>query len=308
MRSAFIRALTEAAAKDPRIVFLTADLGYKVFDDFRARYPERFLNMGVSEANMVSVAAGLGLSGLRPFTYSIVPFATVRCLEQIRNDVCNMKSPVVVVGAGGGYAYGANGATHHGIDDVAVMRAMPQMTVVCSADPREVAGAVRALARLGRPAYLRLARNGEPLLPGTDAPFEIGWPTVLREGRRVAIAACGPAAGQALAAAERLRPKGIDALVVSAHTVKPIDGLRRFLVEREIEFVFVVEEHGPCGGLYEALAGAFAGDARRPVVVGITAPDEFLHSVGSQEYMCRATGLDADGICGRVAAALEEFA
>jgi transketolase len=306
MRSAFIKALTEVAADDARVVFLTADLGYKIFDGFRALYPERFLNMGVSEANMMSVAAGLALSGKRPFAYSIVPFATVRCLEQIRNDVCNMNVPVVIVGAGGGYAYGANGATHHGIDDVAVMRAMPGMTVVCPADPREAAGAVRALAALGRPAYLRLARNGEPILAGTESPFEIGRPAVLREGHGPAIVACGPVAGQALEAARRLRTDGVDALVLSARTVKPIEGLLEFLAARKAEFVFVVEEHGPCGGLFEALAGAFAGQSRRPVVVGITAPDEFIHSVGSQEYMYRVTGLDADGISRKVLGTLKE--
>jgi transketolase len=300
MRSAFIKTLAEVAAEDGRIMLLTGDLGFKVFDEFKEKYPGRFLNMGVSEANMISGAAGLALSGRRPFAYSIVPFATVRCLEQIRNDVCNMNVPVIITGVGGGYAYGANGATHHGIDDIGVMRAMPGMTIVCPSDPREVAGAVRALAKLGRPAYLRLARNGEPILPGTDGPFELGRPAVLREGRRIAIAACGPVAGQALAAARRLMAKGIDSLVLSAHTVKPIEGLARWISARHFEAVFVVEEHGRCGGLFEALCGEFSGRPGRPVLVGITAPDKFLHSVGSQEYMYGATGLDADGIYRKV--------
>lgn len=296
MRSAFIKALTEVAGADKRVVFLTADLGYKVFDDYRARFPERFFNMGVSEANMTSVAAGLALSGWQAFTYSIVPFATIRCLEQIRNDVCNMNMPVVITGAGGGFAYGANGPTHHGIDDVAALRAMPGMTVVVPADPREVAGAVKALAALHAPGYLRLARNNEPNLPGTDAAFELGVPHVLRRGSRVAILACGPVAAQALGAADRLGDAGIEPLVLSVHTVKPLGALPEVLYNSRAEWAFVVEEHGPCGGLFEAVSAALAGGSDGPRVRGLTAPNAFLHAVGSQEFMLRAVGLDADSI------------
>lgn len=305
MRSAFIRALTEVASADRRNLFLTADLGFKVFDDYRARFPERFFNMGVSEANMTSVAAGLALAGWHPFTYSIVPFATIRCLEQIRNDVCNMGLPVVIVGAGGGFAYGANGPTHHGIDDVAALRAMPTMTVVVPADPREVAGAVRALAGLRAPAYLRLARNNEPDLPGTDAPFELGVPHVLRQGSRVALLACGPVAAEALAAAGLLRPAGVEPLVISVHTVKPLGALPDMLYNARIAWAFVVEEHGPCGGLAEAVCAAFAGASGGPRIRALTAPNAFLHAVGSQKFMLREAGLDADSIAEAVLEALE---
>jgi len=305
MRSTFIKALTEVACDDERLVLLTGDLGFKVFDDFRNRYPARFYNMGVSEANMTAVAAGLALSGWRPFTYSIVPFATVRCLEQIRNDICNMNAPVVVTGAGGGFAYGPNGPTHHGIDDVAVMRAMPGMTVVCPCDPREVTGAVGALVALGAPAYLRLARNGEPLLPGTDAPFRLGVPNVLCEGRRVAILACGPVAAEALAAAGGLKSRGIEPFVLSVHTVKPLGTLPDFLYNHGIEAAFVVEEHGPCGGLFEAVCAALGPRRDRPFVVALTAPDRFAHAVGSQQFMWGAAGLDADAISRKVIETLE---
>lgn len=306
MRNAFFQALTEIAEEDERVMFLTADLGFRLFDEFAARYPNRFLNMGVSEANMVSVAVGLALSGRRPFTYSIAPFSTIRCLEQIRNDLCGMNAPVVVVGVGGGYAYGNNGSTHHGIDDIAAMRAMPGMTVVCPCDPRETVYATRALVSLGAPAYLRLGRNGEAVLPGTDAPFRLGEPTVLREGDSIALLATGQVAEEALQAAELLARYGLNPLVLSVHTVKPLRSVLDHVMRRSVDAVFVVEEHGPCGGLSEALAVKLAVLSQHPPLIPVTAPDRFVHDVGSQAFLRRATGLDAQSIARLVLNTLEE--
>src|SRR5262245_28120030 len=159
MRDTFFAGLSEAGRSDGRIVLLTADLGYKLFDRFVEACPGRFFNMGVSEANLISVAAGLALSGMRPVAYSIAPFATARCYEQIRNDVCAMGLGVLIVSVGGGYAYGANGPTHHGVDDVALMRALPGMSVFCPCDPNETRAALGEALNLDRPAYLRLGRS-----------------------------------------------------------------------------------------------------------------------------------------------------
>lgn len=300
MRDAFVDELTQLAHTNPRIMCLTADLGYKIFDKFSGQHPGRFLNMGVSEANMVSVAAGLAIRGWRPVTYSIVPFATARCLEQIRNDVCEMELPVLVVGVGGGYAYGVNGATHHGVDDVAIMRAMPGMTVLCPCDPLETRGALRAALSLDGPAYLRLARSGEPRLTDPDAPFVLGRPNVLRKGKSVAILACGPVAKEALEAAEELNREGLDPMVVSVHTIKPIAGLAQFVREHRFEHIFVVEEHGPCGCLGEALAAELADSSERPTVTRICAPDKFFRETGSQCFMFRLAGIDGPAIARRV--------
>ena len=300
MRDAFFDELTRLAQFDPRIVFLTADLGYKLWDEFAERCPGRFFNMGVSEANMVSVAAGLALSGYRPVTYSIVPFATVRCLEQIRNDVCNMKLPVLLVGVGGGYAYGANGPTHHGIDDVALLRVMPNMSVFCPCDPIETKATRRAALRQKMPAYLRLGRNKEPNLVPEDFRLWVGEPTVLRNGHTVALLACGPIAKEALDAADSLTDCGLSAMVLSAHTVKPIARTVAFLRKRGIQHVFVVEEHSPCGGLAEALAIEIADADYRPRVTRLSAPDRFLSDVGSQQYMRKMAGLDGASIARKV--------
>ena len=306
MRDAFFQALTKAAAVDPRVILLTADLGYRIFDEFAEKFPQRFFNMGVAEANMVSVAAGLALEGMRPFIYSIAPFATTRCLEQIRNNLCNMRLPVVVTGVGGGYAYGFNGATHHGVDDIGVMRAMPGMTVVCPCDPRQTADAVKALLRsLRGPAYLRLNRAGEAVLPGTEGNFVLGRPSILRPGKKVALAACGSVAEEALGATEPLLQQGISPLVLAVHTVKPISGLKDCLERAEIELLVTIEEHGPCGGLFEAVSAHLYPQSLKPRLKGLHAPDRFLHVGGSQRSLRRKLGLDAAGIARAVIECLE---
>jgi transketolase len=305
MRDTFVDELTRLAHGDPRIMFLTADLGYKLFDNFAARYPGRFLNMGISEANMVSVAAGLAMRGWRPVTYSMAPFATARCLEQIRIDVCEMCLPVLVVGVGAGYAYGVNGATHHGVDDVGTMRAMPGMTVLSPCDPAETRGALRAAMALEGPAYLRLGRSGEPNLTDPHEPFVLGQPSVLRKGKSVGILACGPVAKEALDAAVLLVKHRLDPMVLSVHTVKPIDGLAAFVRENNLKHLFVVEEHGPCGGLAEALAIELADAEDRPTLMRISAPDRFFREVGSRQFLYRAAGLDAESIARKILKRME---
>jgi transketolase len=304
MRDAFFRELTRLAQQDERIVLLVGDLGYKLFDELAALCPGRVYNMGVSEANMVSVAAGLALEKMRPVTYSIVPFATIRCLEQIRDDVCAMGLPVLIVGVGGGYAYGVNGPTHHGVDDLAVLRAQPGMTVLCPCDPNETAALLRAALSLEGPAYLRLGRVQEPNLTNADTAFMFGRPTVLRDGHTVALVACGPIVKEALDAAASLAALGLDPLVVSVHMVKPIDATIEFLLEASPEHVFVVEEHGPYGGLAEAVAAGLLIAGACPGFRRISAPDRFLHDVGSQNFLRRQVGIDAAAIAQTVARAL----
>lgn len=300
MRDAFFKTLEQVAADDPRVMFLTADLGYKLYDSFAEQFPGRFRNMGVSEANMISVAAGLALEGMRPFVYSIVPFATMRCIEQIRNDVCGMKLPVVVVGVGGGYAYGPNGPTHHGVDDLAAMRLLPEMTVLSPCDPRETADAVQALMNTETPAYLRLGRAGERTIAGTDNGFKLGVPALLREGDAATLLAIGGVTGEAVDAAELLAADGISVSVASVHTLKPIAGVLDLLKRLDTGLAFTIEEHGPCGGLFEAVCGACAEWPDAPRIGRISAPDRFVHECGSQATLRARAGLDAESIAARV--------
>ncbi len=223
MRDAFIRGMMTLAEQDRRVVLLTGDLGFKLFDNFAARFRGRFYNAGVAEANMMGVAGGLALGGLRPFAYSIVPFATLRCLEQIRNDICYQEAAVTVVGVGGGYSYGANGPTHHSLEDIAVMRCLPNMTVVCPGDPVEAELATRAAGAHAGPLYLRLGRARDAVVHGSVPPFSIGRAIVVREGGDCVLIATGGILPVAVAAAAQLAGEGIGCRVVSMHTVKPLD-------------------------------------------------------------------------------------
>ena len=301
MRNAFIRGLTALAERDDRVVFLTGDLGYKLFDDFAERFPGRFLNAGVAEQNMVGVAAGLALEGFRPFVYSIATFATLRCLEQIRDDVCYNGLAVTVVGVGGGFSYGANGPTHHATEDLAVMRALPNMTVVAPGDPVEAELAVAALP--DTPTYLRLGRAGDPVVHQLPPEFRIGRAITVREGDDCALLSTGGMLPTAVEAAELLGGRGIAARVVSMHTVKPLDedALERSCRTR---LTVTLEEHSRVGGFGSAVGEWMAANSASGPLMSIAAEDAFAEQVGDGDSLRRRNGLDAETIARRVAGAL----
>jgi transketolase len=302
MRNAFVQALTEAAAADPRIMLLTADLGFKIFDDFARRYPDRFMNVGVAEANMVGVATGLAMGGRKPFIYSIVPFATLRTYEQVRNDICYHRADVTVVGVGGGYSYGPNGPTHHALEDIGAMRMLPNMTVVCPGDPAETLAAVRALAAHRGPAYLRLGRAGEPAVHPDAPPLQLGKGICLRGGDDVAILSTGNMLATAKATADLLEARGIHGRVLSLHTVKPLDAALVDQAARETRLVVTLEEHFLAGGFGSAVAELLA-DGGGPVrLLRFGAADRFAHLAGDQAYHREANGLTAP----QLARAIEE--
>ena len=303
MRNAFIRGLTALAERDERVVFLTGDLGYKLFDDFAARFPGRFLNAGVAEQNMVGVAAGLALEGFRPFVYSIATFATLRCLEQIRDDVCYNSLPVTVVGVGGGFSYGPNGPTHHATEDLAVMRALPNMTVVAPGDPVEAELAVAALAG-ATPAYLRLGRAGDAVVHETPPDFRVGQAITVKEGDDCALISTGGMLPVAVEAAEILEGRGVAARVISMHTVKPLDedALKRAC---RTPLTVTIEEHSRVGGLGSAVGEWMAAGDVAGSLLSVAAEDAFAAATGEQDSLRRQNGLDAQSIARRVAERLE---
>ena len=304
MRNAFIRGLTEAAATDDRIVFLTGDLGFKLFDDFARRYPGRFMNVGVAEATMASVAAGLAIEGKKPFIYSIVPFATLRCYEQIRNDICYHEADVTVVGVGGGYSYGPNGPTHHALEDIAVMRVVPNMTVVCPGDPAETVAAVHALAKHRGPAYLRLGRAGEPAVHSGPVSFRIGESLTLRDGRDVALLSTGNMLATAVKVADLLATHAISCRVVSMPTVKPLDTATIDAAVRQARVVATLEEHSRLGGFGSAVAEHIAELGVAVTFRRFGAGDQFSHTCGDQEFHRQAQGLSAPQISDAIAVLL----
>lgn len=307
MRNAFVRALLDVAESDPAVWLINADLGFSVLEPFAERFPDRFLNVGVAEQNMVGVAAGLALSGYKPFIYSIANFPTQRCLEQIRVDVCYHRAPVTVVAVGGGFVYGSQGYTHHAIEDLAVMRALPGMRVVAPADPAEVDAFVHEIARNPGPSYLRLGRGGEPTLhaePFARAPLA---PIQMRDGDDVALIATGAILAEVLGAAELLAQIGISARVFSAPLLKPLDeGVLLSQIEG-VDLVVTIEEHSLIGGLRDAIAPLLAARRERPPLLGCGVPDGGTTGVIlDQKGMLAYCGLNADSVSSRVAEALRQ--
>lgn len=306
MRSAFIRGLTALAGRDDRVVLLTGDLGYKIFDDFAARFPGRFINAGVAEQNMVGVATGLALEGFRPFVYSIATFATLRCFEQIRDDVCYNDVAVTIVGVGGGFSYGANGPTHHATEDIAIMRILPNMTVVCPGDPVEAELAVAAGASLGGPLYLRLGRAGDPLVHHDPPSFEIGTAIKVREGSDGALVSTGGMLPVAMAAADLLQAENVSCQVISMHTVKPLDTAALEACCTQTKAVFTLEEHSRLGGLGSAVGEWLSDSGKACKLTCFGTEDRFADTAGSQAYLRRRHGLSAEQIARKVIERLGE--
>lgn len=305
MRNAFADEITKLAALDPRVVLLSGDIGNNLFNKFKANAPTRFYNCGVAEANMVGMAAGLAMSGLRPVAYTITPFLVSRTIEQIRVDVCYHDQPVVLVGVGGGFSYARLGATHHSCEEVAMLRMLPNMSVVCPGDAWEVRGAIRAALRHPGPVYIRIGKKGEPVVHAAMPDFQLGRGIVLREGSDVCLLSTGALLPEAAEAARRLGEAGVSTEVVSLHTVKPLD---LELVHRAFErfgLVVTVEEHSRDGGLGGSVAEVLAdAGTSRCRLLRIGSPDEFFHETAEQEHVREHYGLDATGIVRKVSAAL----
>jgi transketolase len=303
LRNAFAAELTALAATDRRLVMMVGDIGNRLFDDYKAQFPDRFYNCGVAEANMIGMAAGLAMSGLRPVAYTITPFITSRCFEQIRLDVCYHRQPVVIVGVGSGLSYASLGATHHSCEDIAIMRSLPHMVVVCPGDPLEARAALRAALAQTEPVYIRLGIKGEPIVHGEPIAFELGRGLRVREGRDVCLLVTGNLLPVVREAAELLAADGLSAAVWSVHTVKPLD---RTLLEQAFaayDLVVSVEEHGLIGGFGSAVAEWMAD--RGPVRAGllrIGTPDAFLHEAGNQAYARKRLGLTAGQVADTVRA------
>lgn len=303
MRNAFADEITRLGHEDERVVMLSGDIGNKLFDKFRAAQPERFFNCGVAEQNMTGVATGMAMNGLRPFTYTITPFATTRCLEQIRTDAAYHDVPVTVVSVGGGLAYAGLGPTHHACEDLAFLRAIPNMVVIAPADSWEVRAALRAVLKQDRPAYIRLGKKGEAVIhKGPIEDFAIGRAITISEGSDVCLLSTGNMLPEAVEAAHLLKDQGLSARVVSFHTVKPLDEACLAEAFGRFPLVVTLEEHSILGGFGSAVAEWMADHGpHRGRLLRIATPDAFFKKSGEQEYARHQLGLDAPAIARRVA-------
>lgn len=304
MRNAFADELTKLALQDDRIVLLSGDIGNKLFDKFKSADESRFYNCGVAEANMMGVAAGMALSGLRPFVYTIAPFTTTRCFEQIRVDVCYHHVPVVIVGTGSGLSYAELGPTHHSLEDMAILRTLPGMRVLAPCDSAELRLALHEVLKDDSPAYIRIGKKGESDIHTALSQFEIGKAIIIRPGNDIALLCAGNMMAETIRAADMLAESGVSAEIVSFHTVKPLDA--DYLRQAAVRFrlLATVEEHSRIGGFGSAVAEWRLGQMKNIPQISFGTDDEFMHEVGSQSYARRKYGLTAENISSKILVSL----
>ncbi len=296
MRREFFFELERLAARDSSIVLLTGDLGFSLLEGFQKKFPSRFYNAGIAEQSMIGISAGLALCGAKPFVYSIVPFLTMRCFEQIRIDVAQQDLPVRLVGAGAGFSYGTDGVTHHSIEDVAIMRVLPNMAVVSPADSFEAVSALRESQKLRGPVYFRLSETSGRLYK-PPASFEIGRAIPVRKGADATAFCTGPVLKNVLLAAEFLEEeRGVSVEVFSVHTVKPLDAAAVLAAAEKQVPLFSVEEHSVVGGLGSAVAEVLAPLEQKPPLHILGLPDEFQTTIGSRDFLLEKAGLSAQKI------------
>lgn len=305
MRNAFAKKITELAGKDQRVVLLSGDIGNRLFDDFKAKYPTRFYNCGVAEANMMGVAAGLAMSGMRPVCYTITPFLTYRCMEQIRVDVCYHHVPVIIVGTGSGLSYASLGGTHHSLEEMGMLRLLPGLAVVAPADEMEVRGSLEAALKSEGPTYIRIGKKGEPVVHKAPPDFTIGKGIVLREGTEVCLLSTGTVLTVALGAADLLEKQGHSTRVVSFHTVKPLDTALLAESFKNYRVVATIEEHSVLGGLGGSVAEWVTDQASNSArLIKFGTRDEFLHLTCEQEEAREHFGLTPEAIAAGIQRAL----
>ncbi|CCD99869.1 MULTISPECIES: transketolase family protein [Bradyrhizobium] len=306
MRNAFADELTKLGNEDSRVVMLSGDIGNRLFDKFKDKHPSRFFNCGVAEANMMGVAAGMAMNGLRPVAYTITPFVTTRCLEQIRTDVCYHEAPVTIVAVGAGLAYSGLGPTHHACEDISFLRSIPNMVVICPGDAFEVRGALRAAMQQDRPVYIRMGKKGEPVVhKGPIADFKIGKAITIEEGSDVCLLSTGNMLPEAIEAAHKLKEKGISAEVVSFHTVKPLDEDKLKQAFSRFKLVATIEEHSLIGGFGAAVSEWLVdSETQAKKFLRFGTPDAFFKKSGEQEYAREVLGLTGHQIADKIIHAL----
>ncbi len=304
MRIAFVKTLFEIAQNDPRIILLSADLGYSVFEEYMEKLPKQYINVGISEQNMTGMAAGMAMEGRVPVIYSIVPFVTMRNFEQIRNDICYQNVNVKIVGVGAGFSYGPYGHTHHGVEDIGILRTLSNLVILTPGDPVEVEQSTRAAFQHNGPVYIRLGKAGEPIVHAKKPKFKIGKGIVLSDGRDITLFATSTLLFRGAEVKTELEKKGMSVTLVSIPTIKPIDSEIILQYSKKTRALFTLEEHSVIGGLGSAVAEVLAENGFSKKFKRIGVPDRFTKKMGLQEFMRNENGLSTKKI---VATILKEI-
>ncbi len=296
MRDAFVSALTSLAENDKDVIFLTGDLGFGVFDEFESRFPNQYFNVGVAEQNMTGLAVGLSLEGKKVVTYSIANFATLRCLEQIRNDACYHDTNITIVANGGGFSYGSLGMSHHATEDLAILRALPNITVLAPCTEKEAIEATKSLISNRGVGYLRLDKSSadDSRIKST---FKIGKSRRYLEGKDLTLIATGGILKDANNAALKLKKHGINSRVVGMHTIKPIDKNEIIDAAQNTGGIITIEEHNKDGGLGSAVCEVCMDNKVMPKKFLRIGLDNIYSSiVGSQKHLKKEYEMDCEAI------------
>ena len=303
MRNAFVKGLLELMEKDKNVVLLSADLGWNSFDRIREMYPTRFVNIGLAEQAMAGVAAGMTKMGKDVFTYSIIPFLLYRAFEQIRNDICYPDLPVKLIGTGAGFAYGEAGSTHHPFEDLRIASALPNMIVLSPSDPKEIEVLVSKMRDLNHPVFMRLGRNGEPILHDKHESILVGRALRLAEGEDVLIISTGVVTKLALDVAKSLNLRRDVAEVLEMHTFKPFDDESVINSAQDKKLVITIEDNN--GALEERVAITLVGNGINTAFTSFRVPDQFTHVAAKQDYLMNSYGISYNNIIARIKSVLQ---
>ena len=303
MRDAFSEALYEIASKDERVILVTSDTGALCHDEFKATLPGRYINVGIAEQNLVGVGAGLAMTGYIVYIYAIIPFVTMRCYEQIRVDLCCMGHlPVTAVGVGAGFDYNTLGPTHHGTEDIALMRALPGMTILSPSDSVLAKACAHISHELPGPKYIRLDRTGLPLIYREDETNFSAGLTHLRKGKDVCIVATGRMVKRALDVAERLAEESVEASIVDLYRIKPLNKELLLKIIGDSTRVATLEEHFVIGGLGSLVAELMVEENVRKPLKKFGIPDSFCREYGSRDHLLSLYELDLQSVSRAISA------
>jgi transketolase len=304
MRKRCLDMVYTLAQRDERVVFIGSDLSPGLLGEMKKAYPQRYYMEGVAEANIIGMAAGMAMEGLVPYVNTIATFITRRCYEQVALDLCLHDLPVRLIGNGGGYVYAPLGPTHQAIEDLAIMRALPNMTVTAVCDADEMTRLMNASLDWPHPIYIRLAKGGDPIVSRPDKGFAIGKAIDMSEEPAEAdalVVATGVATTAALEAAKRLAEDGVRCRLLHVHTIKPFDAPAVVAAARDVRLVVTAEEHSVVGGLGSAVLEALADTGKpMPPVRRLGIRDEFAQHYGNQQKLMDVWGINPRGIAGAV--------
>ncbi len=299
MRDLFAQEITKLAKENDDLVLLSGDIGNRMFDKFKEIAPHRFINCGIAEANMMSMSAGMALCGLRPVVYTITPFITTRCLEQIKIGLAYHEASVIFVGTGSGLSYSELGPTHHSLEDISILRSIPGIRILTPCDRTELRYQLRASLKLDGPTYIRIGKKGEPDILNDKSNLGIGKGNLIRKGSNILILCIGPIISEGIKAANDLKLKGLDVGVASMGSIIPLDdNFLKHMINLGFKTWITLEEHNINGGLGTTILEWLNENSftKKIKVKRVAVANEFIHKLGNQAYTRSKLGLDADGI------------